>query len=321
MSDTETNPQGEVQQKTMYDVMFGSEDTNPEQTSIEEPQEEVQEPQEFEELEEPEELEEVEEVEVEVEEEFEEPLQSYTVKVDGEEFEVTLDELRNGYQRQADYTRKSQSLAEQRKAYEANLQAVQQERGQYSEVLAHMADYQNMELAKFRDVDWKTLKEDDPTEYMEKRIEYQEAKDKIVEIKQEQARVQQQNNQEIAYALQQRLSEEAQSLAKALPEYADPSSTLKNDLRQYALSSGFSEQDVDGITDHKVVLMLHKAYLHDQNKSGVSSKNTKQVKKVLKSGTPATKGQKARRDSQAKRERLAKTGNTRDAAAVFMDLL
>ena len=321
MSDTETNPPEEVQQKTMYDVMFGSENTNPEQTSIEEPQEEVQEPEEFEELEEPEELEEVEEVEVEVEEEFEEPVQSYTVKVDGEEFEVTLDELRNGYQRQADYTRKSQSLAEQRKAYEANIEAVQQERGQYSQVLAHMADYQNMELAKFRDIDWKTLKDEDPTEYMEKRIEYQEAKDKVGEIKQEQARVQQQSQQEMAHAMQQRLSEEAENLSKALPEYADPSSTLKNDLRQYALSSGFSEQDVDGITDHKVVLMLHKAYLHDQNRSGVSSKNTKPVKKVLKSGTPETKGQKAKRQAQAKRERLAKTGNARDAAAVFMDLL
>ena len=321
MNDTATNPPEEVQPKSMYDVMFGSEDTNPEQTSIEEPQEEVQEPVELQELEEPEELEEVEEVEVEEEEDYQETPSSYTVKVDGEEFEVSLDELRNGYQRQADYTRKSQSLAEQRKTYEANIQAVQQERGQYSQVLEHMADYQNMELAKFRDIDWKTLKDEDPTEYMEKRIEYQETKDKVGEIKQEQARVHQQNHQEMSHAMQQRLSEEAESLSKALPEYADPSSNLKNDLRKYALSSGFSEQDVDGITDHKVVLMLHKAFIHDQNQLGVSSKNTKPVKKVLKSGTPATKGQKAKRQSQAKRERLAKTGNAKDAAAVFMDLL
>ena len=55
---------------------------------------------------------------------------AYRVKVDGEEFEVSLDEIRDGYQRQSDYTRKSQSLAEQRKSYEANLQAVQSERQQ-----------------------------------------------------------------------------------------------------------------------------------------------------------------------------------------------
>ena len=72
MNDTATNPPEEVQPKSMYDVMFGSEDTNPEQTSIEEPQEEVQEPVELQELEEPEELEEVEEVEVEEEEDYQE---------------------------------------------------------------------------------------------------------------------------------------------------------------------------------------------------------------------------------------------------------
>lgn len=35
----------------------------------------------------------------------------YTVKVDGDEVEVTLDELLSGYQRQADYTRKTQEVA------------------------------------------------------------------------------------------------------------------------------------------------------------------------------------------------------------------
>jgi hypothetical protein len=39
---------------------------------------------------------------------------SYTVKVDGREERVSLDELQNGYQRQADYTRKTQELASER---------------------------------------------------------------------------------------------------------------------------------------------------------------------------------------------------------------
>ena len=40
--------------------------------------------------------------------------ESYTVKVDGSEEQVSLDELRDGYQRQADYTRKTQELASER---------------------------------------------------------------------------------------------------------------------------------------------------------------------------------------------------------------
>jgi hypothetical protein len=141
MSEAQTNPEGEVEQPklNMFDVMFGSEETtNPEQ-AVEESDDtgeeyEVAEAETFDE-EEAEEALESDEVEYEVEEPDAQTDTAYTVKIDGEEFEVTLDELRNGYQRQADYTRKSQSLAEQRKAYEANLQAVQAERNQYAQVL------------------------------------------------------------------------------------------------------------------------------------------------------------------------------------------
>ena len=40
--------------------------------------------------------------------------EQYTVKVDGSEEQVSLNELRDGYQRQADYTRKTQELASER---------------------------------------------------------------------------------------------------------------------------------------------------------------------------------------------------------------
>jgi len=45
----------------------------------------------------------------------EEPVgDGYTIKVDGVEEQVSLDELRDGYQRQSDYTRKTQELASER---------------------------------------------------------------------------------------------------------------------------------------------------------------------------------------------------------------
>ena len=40
------------------------------------------------------------------------------VKVDGEELTITMDELKKGYSRQSDYTKKTQELAEQRKVIE-----------------------------------------------------------------------------------------------------------------------------------------------------------------------------------------------------------
>jgi ABC-type uncharacterized transport system ATPase subunit len=177
MSDGQTNPtESEVNQPklNMLDVMFGSEEnTNPEVTSSEEVSDSTVEYVEYEAVDdgEVESSEDDNEYDVYEEEEVLETSPSYTVKVDGEEFEVTLDELRNGYQRQADYTRKAQSLAEQRKAYEANLAAVNQERQQYGQVLENMAQYQNLELAQYQNINWQELKENDPMEYMEKRIE------------------------------------------------------------------------------------------------------------------------------------------------------
>jgi hypothetical protein len=203
MSTAQTNPQdAEVAQPqlSMFDVMFGSdESTNPEQT--------IEEPVEHEEYETEAELEaEADDAEeyveddgdYEVDEEEEQPeTPRYYVKVDGEEQEVTLDELRNGYQRQADYTRKSQALAEQRKAYEANLQAIQSEREQYSQALEMMAAQQKNELSQYENIDWKALKEDDPMEYMEKRLEYQDARDQLARVQQEQQRVSEQRRLQV----------------------------------------------------------------------------------------------------------------------------
>ena len=278
MSTAQTNPQdAEVAQPqlSMFDVMFGSdESTNPEQT--------IEEPVELEEYEFGSELEaEADDAEeyveddgdYEVDEEEEQPeTPRYYVKVDGEEQEVSLDELRNGYQRQADYTRKSQALAEQRKAYEANLQAITSEREQYSQALQMMAAQQKNELAQYENIDWKTLKEDDPMEYMEKRLEFQEARDKIVRVQQEQQRVAAEQQQRVQQQLSEIMQTEFTKLKEALPSYADPSSNLKNELRDYGLSLGFSQQDLDSISDHRVVLVLHKAMLQDRAAQGTVRK-------------------------------------------------
>ena len=58
------------------------------------------------------------------EETEEEAPQTFTVKASGEEKEVTFDELVSGYQLGADYTKKTQEVAENRKAVEAEAKAI-----------------------------------------------------------------------------------------------------------------------------------------------------------------------------------------------------
>ena len=184
-----------------------------------------------------------------------------------------------------------------------------------------MAQNQNLELQRFENVNWAELKDTDPMEYMEKRLEYQETKEKISELQNERVRVQQQTESEMGQVLQEKIQKEAELLAHALPQYSDPDSNFKDDVRNYALGLGFSPQEVDGIADHRVILVLHKAMMQDKVSTGPAKKSKKTAPKVVKAGTPRTKAQRSRREVQAKRERLAKTGNQRDAANVLMDFI
>ena len=68
----------------------------------------------------------------EVEESEEPDTNNYIVKVDGEEYEVTLDELKSGYSRQAHYTKSMQSLKEERESFQTEI-------SQYQETLEQLS--------------------------------------------------------------------------------------------------------------------------------------------------------------------------------------
>ena len=93
--------------------------------------------------------------------------QVFTVKVDGKEVEVTLDELQKGYSRTQDYTRKTQQIAEVRKQTEAELQAVRAEREQYAQLLSALEA--QVQQATQPNIDWDRLYQEDPIEWVRQR--------------------------------------------------------------------------------------------------------------------------------------------------------
>jgi hypothetical protein len=129
------------------------------------------------------------------EEETQEPT-SYTVKVDGKDVEVTLEELQAGYSRQADYTRKSQVLAEQRQKADDELAATQQERQKYISQLEQFTGQADKKLDEFKSVDWEKLKADDPMEYMTKRDQYRELQENKRLVAEEQQNLKYKQQQE-----------------------------------------------------------------------------------------------------------------------------
>lgn len=250
----------------------------------------------------------------------------YTVKVDGEELEVGIDELKNGYQRQADYTRKSQALAEQRKETEqiqSERQRLEQERQMYANGLQMLQEQQSAKLKDFDNVDWEALKTEDPYQYMIKKDEYRDAQERITNLVQEQQAVQQEQAQQAQQARAHFVQQEYSRLVQALPEWNDSKSTIKKDVQDYAISAGFLPEEVSQLADHRSILVIKKAMEFDKLTTKVAPKKkaVKKVPKVQKSGRGNSKEDVAAEAIKKKRARLQKSGKQHDAASVFYDML
>ena len=251
---------------------------------------------------------------------------NYTIKVDGEEYEVNLEELKAGYQRQSDYTRKSQALAEGRKENEA-IQSerirLEQERQMYANGLQMLKEQQSAKLQEFKGVDWENLKEEDPYAYMLKKDEYRDAQDKARNAAQQQQIVQQQQQQQEAQSRATFVQDQYSQLVNALPEWDNKESTVKEDIRKFAISSGYAPEEVDQLADHRSVLILKKAMEFDKltKKVAPKKKAIKKVPKVQKSGRGKVKSEAADDKTKKKRARLRKSGHQDDAASVFYDML
>ena len=249
---------------------------------------------------------------------------TYTIKVDGKDVEVTLDELQAGYSRQADYTRKSQVLAEQRKKADDELAATQQERQHYLSQLEQFNTQADAKIKELSSTDWTKLKEEDPTEYMLKRDQYRELQDNKRMVEDEQKNLQHKSQQEHEAKWQEELVRQQEIMAQKLPEWVDPNKgpKLKQEIKTFAVKKGFTEQEVNSLIDARSVDVLHKAMLYENLLSAkISNKKSKVVPKVQKPGSPATKGEISSDKVKAQRARLRKTGHINDAKSVIESLM
>jgi hypothetical protein len=315
MSENMTPGQGSVtlsvdQAAGAFLGLMGGEDSQEQPNTAAENQEVSQEAEESQEVSESDDVEYQEEVD-------EKP--RYKVKASGEEIEVTLDDLIKGYQREADYTKKTQTLAEQRKQVESERVAIEQakqERDQYQQRLAaiesalRQAPQENLEL----------LKETDPIGYAVKVAERTERERQIQALGAERARIAEQQQAEQSQHLSQFLAVEAQKLAEAIPEYADAEKgvQVKKDIREYAKKIGWSDEELASVYDSRAVLTLYRAMQYEKlmsNKAGVTKK-VAEAPKMLKPGVSRQVDPNAEQTKKAQAQ-LRKSGRVADAANVF----
>jgi hypothetical protein len=259
------------------------------------------------------------ELEEETEEE-EQPAEVYTVKVDGKEVEVTLDELQKGYSRTQDYTRKTQQIAETRKAVEAEAGAIRAEREQYAQLLGALK--QQLESTE-APVDMDRLYNEDPIEWVRQSEVMRQKQDKLAAIQSEQQRLSQLTAQQRAQEMQAHLATQQEALIQAVPEWKDSKKAQaeKALLVEFGKKIGFSDDELKNVYDHRAVIALRKAALYDQMMS-----KRGQIKPVVNNGPRPAKPSAAGRvstttESTRAKQRLAKSGRVNDAASAIELLL
>ena len=244
--------------------------------------------------------------------------EKFIVKVDGKEIEVPKEELIRGYQREADYTRKTQKLAEERKLVESEFQQVRGEREQYAQVLGQLQN----KLREFEppEPDWNRLEVEDPTEYARQWTSHQRRQQQKYAIQAEELRIAQLQNADAQKHIQATLAAETARLKEKIPEWNSPEKAKAEGkaLLEYGQILGFSEQELNTITDSRALLALHKAWKYDQMMSKRPEFQAK-IKKAPRMVTPGSAGNVSSKSSDLNnaKKRLAQTGSVRDAASLF----
>ena len=351
MADKQEAPQevGDTQSGSLLEAqeallkMMEPEEETPETEEAQPTEEEESQPEEEDESleEESEETEEAESEKEEAEEESEEPDEAaeeellYAVKVDGAEQEVTLDELMKGYSRQSDYTKKTQELAEGRKAieyaynqYNSEIGALQQERQQYIAALSQVVQHSLSGLEQYNNIDWETLKQEDPIEYFSKRDELQQRQAQLAANQQQMEQARYQQNAQAQAQRDERQGKLANyhmaQLEEKLPEWKNPDQKSKiwNEAREFALSQGYGEQEFDSLLDHRHLLILLKAKKYDDLQGNdIPSKKVKNKPKVIRSGSPRGKQATDKKKRTVQMKRLKQSGKIKDASALFEDFV
>ena len=288
-------------------------------------EEELESPEDFEEdVEDDEEFddedEELDEEQTDVEEEALQP-QTFTVKVDGQEVEVTQDELINGYSRQQDYTRKTQELSQQRKTIEQQQAELAQRDAIYSQLLPKMEAQLKGELAN--EPDWNTLYEDDPVGYVREKQLWDEKKEKLSAVSAEQQRLQQEALVKQQTQLQQFVEYGNQKLLEIIPEWQNQEVALKEKaaISEYAVNTlGYTPEEIQQVYDYRALLGLRNAWLNSKTVEATKKKPTQKAPaRVARPGT--TNRPKSAAPVKKAKQRLAKSGKVQDAAKVFEQLI
>ena len=235
----------------------------------------------------------------------------------GEEEYYTGEELADGWMRQKTFTQKTQQLAEQRKEMEAERAKVSQEREQYQLGLQQYLSQPEPQPPS------EELFESDPLAYMKAKDDYRDALAQRSQAQAELHRVEGERMREANLQRQEYLQRESERLTNLIPEWRDETVATKEKqaIKEYGLSLGYSNEEMDSIGDSRAVALMRKALMFDSmtQKGQAKLKQNPEGVPMLRPG-----GQQPQRrlsEFHKAKMKLAKTGRHEDATSAISQIL
>jgi hypothetical protein len=235
----------------------------------------------------------------------------HQIIVNGEKIDVDLDELKAGYQKDADYRRKTEELAIERRQLLSDKDRLTKDYSTKLEGLDNLTRTLNAEVnSELSSKELDKLFDEDPTEAAKLERKIRRRRETIAQAQRKLRSHQEDQFQEI-------LREEQKKVALKHPDFGDPikGSSLKTNMRNYLLGRNFNDQEINQVYDSRMFDVIMDAMTHQNNQKLKPTLVSKKVKpaKVIKSGIKETKDEQTSKARLDKINRLKRSGNPRDA--------
>jgi hypothetical protein len=196
------------------------------------------------------------------------PADLYTVKINGEEKQVTRDELIANYQKEQAAAKRFEEAAQIRKEAETQREQYTQHQQLLSKAVERL-ESQIQLFANEGQPDWQNLLENNPHEYLKQQEIFKQRQTAMYEAQQAKAYLQQQQAHEQQQQLQQHLAKESERLVNDLiPEWKNPEVRQKDEqeLISYLRDTGYSDQDLINLNHSRAdnIVLARKAMLYDR---------------------------------------------------------
>jgi len=244
----------------------------------------------------------------------------HQIIVNGEKIEVDLEELKAGYQKDADYRRKTEELAVERRQIQFDKDRLSKEYTTKIDDLNNLTATLNTELNnELNSKELDKLYDEDPTEAAKIERKLRRRREGIQQSQQKLKRHQEQEFQKVVV-------EEQRKVAIKHPDFSDPlkGATLKTNMRNYLVQRGFSDQEISAIYDSRQFDVVLDGMRYFENAKPVKTNFAKKIVKpsrVVKSGVKSTKDEKDNKSRLSQLRTLKKSGNTKDAVDLLKGYL